>query len=165
MALPTKGRKGAIVTRRGLRQNARLRKSEPCPGGEIGRRRGFKIPRWKHCVGSSPTPGTITSLKRRFIRTRLTFRSSQTNATSKHCVTSCPIPRTITSLKRRFRRSRLTFRSLQTNATPKHCVASCPIQRIDFNLFKTSPLPNSPPGQIKPFDASATWVTRGLPAT
>lgn len=29
-----------------------------CPGGEIGRRRGFKIPRWQHRVGSSPTPGT-----------------------------------------------------------------------------------------------------------
>ena len=30
-----------------------------CRSGEIGRRTGLKIPRWKHCVGSSPTPGTI----------------------------------------------------------------------------------------------------------
>ena len=32
---------------------------DPCRGGEIGRRRGFKIPRWQHLVGSSPTPGAI----------------------------------------------------------------------------------------------------------
>ena len=30
-----------------------------CRGGEIGRRRGFKIPRWQHCAGSSPALGTI----------------------------------------------------------------------------------------------------------
>ncbi len=30
-----------------------------CQGGEIGRRTGLKIPRWQHCVGSSPTLGTI----------------------------------------------------------------------------------------------------------
>ncbi len=29
-----------------------------CPGGEIGRRKGLKIPRWKHLAGSSPAPGT-----------------------------------------------------------------------------------------------------------
>ncbi len=33
--------------------------SLPCPGGEIGRRKGFKIPRWKHRAGSSPALGTI----------------------------------------------------------------------------------------------------------
>ncbi len=26
--------------------------------GEIGRRKGFKIPRWKHRTGSSPVSGT-----------------------------------------------------------------------------------------------------------
>ena len=30
-----------------------------CPGGEIGRRKGLKIPRWQHRAGSSPAPGTI----------------------------------------------------------------------------------------------------------
>ena len=30
-----------------------------CPGGEIGRRKGLKIPRWKHRAGSIPAPGTI----------------------------------------------------------------------------------------------------------
>ena len=30
-----------------------------CPGGEIGRRKGLKIPRWKHRAGSTPAPGTI----------------------------------------------------------------------------------------------------------
>src|SRR5690606_14402720 len=32
----------------------------PCsrPGGETGRRKGLKIPRWRHHVGSIPTPGT-----------------------------------------------------------------------------------------------------------
>ena len=30
-----------------------------CRSGEIGRRTGLKIPRWRHCVGSSPTFGTI----------------------------------------------------------------------------------------------------------
>ena len=30
--------------------------------GEIGRRTGLKIPRWRHCVGSSPTPGTINKI-------------------------------------------------------------------------------------------------------
>ena len=30
-----------------------------CPGGEIGRRKGLKIPRWRHRAGSSPAPGTI----------------------------------------------------------------------------------------------------------
>ena len=29
------------------------------PGGEIGRRKGLKIPRWKHRAGSIPAPGTI----------------------------------------------------------------------------------------------------------
>ena len=29
-----------------------------CPGGEIGRRKGLKIPRWKHRAGSIPAPGT-----------------------------------------------------------------------------------------------------------
>ena len=28
------------------------------PGGEIGRRKGLKIPRWKHRAGSTPAPGT-----------------------------------------------------------------------------------------------------------
>ena len=27
-------------------------------GGEIGRRKGLKIPRWQHRAGSSPAPGT-----------------------------------------------------------------------------------------------------------
>ncbi len=31
-----------------------------CRCGGIGRRSGFKIRRWKQCVGSSPTTGTIT---------------------------------------------------------------------------------------------------------
>jgi hypothetical protein len=30
-----------------------------CPGGEIGRHKGFKIPRSKGRAGSSPAPGTI----------------------------------------------------------------------------------------------------------
>ncbi len=29
-----------------------------CRDGEIGRRKGLKIPRWKHHVGSSPIRGT-----------------------------------------------------------------------------------------------------------
>ena len=29
------------------------------PDGEIGRRKGLKIPRWKHRAGSIPAPGTI----------------------------------------------------------------------------------------------------------
>jgi hypothetical protein len=29
-----------------------------CPGGEIGRRKGLKIPRRKLRAGSSPAPGT-----------------------------------------------------------------------------------------------------------
>ncbi len=28
------------------------------PGGEIGRRKGLKIPRWRHRAGSIPAPGT-----------------------------------------------------------------------------------------------------------
>jgi hypothetical protein len=31
-----------------------------CPGGEIGRHKGFKIPRSKGHAGSSPAPGTIS---------------------------------------------------------------------------------------------------------
>ena len=31
------------------------------PGGEIGRHKGFKIPRRTRCAGSSPAPGTITT--------------------------------------------------------------------------------------------------------
>ena len=31
-----------------------------CPGGEIGRHKGFKIPRSKGRAGSSPAPGTIS---------------------------------------------------------------------------------------------------------
>ena len=29
------------------------------PGGGIGRRKGLKIPRWRHRAGSNPAPGTI----------------------------------------------------------------------------------------------------------
>ena len=29
------------------------------PGGEIGRRKGLKIPRWQHRAGSIPALGTI----------------------------------------------------------------------------------------------------------
>ena len=32
------------------------------PGGEIGRRKGLKIPRWKHRAGSIPAPGTKSIL-------------------------------------------------------------------------------------------------------
>ncbi len=31
----------------------------PCPGGEIGRHKGFKIPRLSSRAGSSPARGTI----------------------------------------------------------------------------------------------------------
>jgi hypothetical protein len=31
------------------------------PGGEIGRRKGLKIPRWQHRTGSIPVPGTKTN--------------------------------------------------------------------------------------------------------
>ena len=33
-------------------------KSSISPGGEIGRRKGLKIPRWKHRAGSIPALGT-----------------------------------------------------------------------------------------------------------
>ena len=36
-----------------------LHQSIPCPGGETGRRKGLKIPRWQHHAGSIPAPGTI----------------------------------------------------------------------------------------------------------
>lgn len=32
-----------------------------CPSGEIGRHKGFKIPRSYECAGSSPASGTIIS--------------------------------------------------------------------------------------------------------
>ncbi len=40
-------------------------RSQPkfCPGGGIGRRKGLKIPRWKHRAGSIPAPGTIYTLR------------------------------------------------------------------------------------------------------
>ena len=44
-----------------------LRASQPriaCPGGGIGRHKGFKIPRRSRCAGSSPARGTIYSLCR-----------------------------------------------------------------------------------------------------
>ena len=31
-----------------------------CPGGEIGRHKGLKIPRLNGCTGSIPVPGTIS---------------------------------------------------------------------------------------------------------
>ena len=33
-----------------------------CPGGEIGRRKGLKIPRMKIRAGSSPAPGTNSTV-------------------------------------------------------------------------------------------------------
>ena len=46
-------------------------------GGEIGRRKGLKIPRWKHHIGSSPIPGTTEhdDVNRRvyFIKTALLY--------------------------------------------------------------------------------------------
>lgn len=38
------------------------RKPTQCPGGEIGRHKGFKIPRTQVRAGSSPAPGTIYCL-------------------------------------------------------------------------------------------------------
>ena len=39
--------------------SVRFRPQPPIgPGGEIGRRKGLKIPRWQHRAGSSPAPGT-----------------------------------------------------------------------------------------------------------
>ena len=35
-----------------------------CPGGGIGRHKGFKIPRRSRCAGSSPARGTIYLLAR-----------------------------------------------------------------------------------------------------
>ncbi len=34
-----------------------------CPGGGIGRHKGFKIPRRSRCAGSSPARGTIIHLR------------------------------------------------------------------------------------------------------
>ena len=36
-----------------------LQRLEQCPGGEIGRRKGLKIPRGQPHAGSTPAPGTI----------------------------------------------------------------------------------------------------------
>ena len=36
------------------------------PGGEIGRRKGLKIPRWQHRAGSIPALGTILYFSDRF---------------------------------------------------------------------------------------------------
>lgn len=45
---------------RTILQLAKLAQSPQCLGGEIGRRSGFKIRRWKQRVGSSPTLGTTS---------------------------------------------------------------------------------------------------------
>ena len=75
MALPTMSEL-TIVSVTALVQNRQPLNTPvfcPCPGGEIGRRRGFKIPRWKHCAGSSPAPGTIfITLKQMVTDTPLT---------------------------------------------------------------------------------------------
>ena len=43
------------------------------PGGEIGRRKGLKIPRWQHRAGSIPALGTIFKINslQRFPHVRL----------------------------------------------------------------------------------------------
>ena len=45
------------------------------PDGEIGRRKGLKIPRWKHRAGSIPAPGTILRycFKREFVDASAAF--------------------------------------------------------------------------------------------
>ncbi len=47
-------------------QKFHLRYFALSPDGEIGRRKGLKIPRWQHCAGSSPAPGTIQVSKTRY---------------------------------------------------------------------------------------------------
>ena len=42
-----------------------------CLDGEIGRRKGLKIPRWKHRAGSIPAPGTM--LKEQSSKSLLTY--------------------------------------------------------------------------------------------
>lgn len=37
-----------------------------CRCGGIGRRKGLKIPRWRHRAGSSPATGTIKGTKEAF---------------------------------------------------------------------------------------------------
>ena len=44
----------------GIRYKAKCKKVRFCPGGGIGRHKGFKIPRLKGRAGSSPAPGTIS---------------------------------------------------------------------------------------------------------
>ena len=44
---------------RGRRFDSGLSLQRLCPGGEIGRRKGLKIPREQSRAGSSPAPGTI----------------------------------------------------------------------------------------------------------
>ena len=45
--------------RQQLEESERLETAHPCPDGEIGRRKGLKIPRSKDHPGSSPGPGTM----------------------------------------------------------------------------------------------------------
>ena len=51
----------AIFSSTSRRTLCRIPCARFCPGGEIGRRKGLKIPRWQHRAGSIPAPGTNTA--------------------------------------------------------------------------------------------------------
>ena len=85
----------------------------PSPDGETGRRKGLKIPRWRHHVGSIPTPGTTTA----FLRTGVEARCD-----AFHSIATCGIvaarfdsdsPRTIGE-----RRCMLDSRRVATRSIP-----------------------------------------------
>ncbi len=49
-----------VLTAKLVRTDGVFHRSMRCPGGEIGRHKGFKIPRLSSRAGSSPARGTIT---------------------------------------------------------------------------------------------------------
>jgi hypothetical protein len=65
------------------------KKVHPCPDGEIGRRKGLKIPRWKHCAGSTPAPGTILLYIPVSIYLQLSLKAFNLKATTAIPVSAC----------------------------------------------------------------------------
>ena len=57
--VPRRAGRPRAAARDSLPKGTQLLECLPRPGGEIGRRKGLKIPRWQHRTGSIPVPGTI----------------------------------------------------------------------------------------------------------
>ncbi len=100
----------------------------PCPGGETGRRKGLKIPRWRHRAGSTPAPGTRSHIWRSFhpCRFALLRTAARFMQHTLRCAPVTPAPGTRSHIWRSFHSCR--FALLRTAARfMQHTLRCAPV--------------------------------------